>query len=154
MMDVLPTVTRLCGAALPAKPLDGIDIWPLLDGEKESIDRPPLLYFDNWDLQCARWMKWKLHIARHNTAAYTPAPAVGRHSYLLPKPELYNLDSDPDESYDVAAENAPVVAQIQQKIQEMLRTFPEPVQKAWAESKARPVDPTMPAGAYPRPGRQ
>ena len=74
MMDVVPTVAKLCGSALPAKPLDGIDIWPLLNGEKTSIDRDPLLYFDNWDLQCARMMNWKLHVARHNTGAYMPAP--------------------------------------------------------------------------------
>jgi arylsulfatase A len=150
MMDVFPTVTKLCGGALPPKPLDGIDIWPLLHGDKESIDRAPLLYFDNWDLQCARWMNWKLHIARHNTAAYTPAPPGGRHSYLLPKPELYNLENDPDESYDVAPENPQIVAQIQAKIGEMLKGFPEPVQKAYAEAQARKADPSTPTGAYPR----
>jgi arylsulfatase len=154
MMDVFPTVTRLCGAAMPAKPLDGIDIWPLLHGDKESIERAPLLYFDTWDLQCARWMNWKLHVARHNTAAYAPAPPGGRRSYMLPKPELYNLANDTDESYDVAAENPQIVAQIQGKIAEMLRGFPEPVQKAWAEAKAHEVNPNMPAGAYPSPKKQ
>jgi arylsulfatase len=154
MMDVFPTVARLCGAKSPEKPLDGIDIWPLLHGDKDSIDRAPLLYFDNWDLQCARWMNWKLHVARHNTAAYTPAPPGGRHSYLLPKPELYNLDSDPDESYDVAPENPQIVAQIQAKIDTMLGGFPEPVQKAWADAKARKVNPGMSTGAYPQPVRQ
>ncbi len=77
MLDIFPTVAKLCGGTLPAKPLDGIDIWPLLTGQQQSIERPPLLYFDNWDLQCARSMNWKLHIARHNTAAYTPAPPGG-----------------------------------------------------------------------------
>ena len=38
LMDVFPTVAGLCGAARPAKPLDGIDIWPLLDGEP-AVDR-------------------------------------------------------------------------------------------------------------------
>jgi len=104
MLDIFPTVAKLCGAALPPKPLDGIDIWPLLRGDTLSIEREPLLYFDGWDLQCARSMNWKLHLARHNTGAYMPSPAVGRRSYLLPKPELYNLSTDPDESYDVAAE--------------------------------------------------
>jgi arylsulfatase A len=151
MMDILPTVARLAGAPLPTKPVDGIDIWPLLRGETNSIDRPPLLYFDNWDLQCARWMNWKLHIARHNTAAYTPAPPVGRHSYLLPKPELYDLATDPDESYDVAAKYPDVVSQIRGKISEMLRSFPEPVQQAYAEATARHADQNTPAGAYPQP---
>jgi len=154
MMDIFPTVSRLCGAKLPPKPLDGIDIWPLLHGDKQSLDREPLLYFDNWDLQCARWMNWKLHIARHNTAAYTPAPPGGRHSYILPRPELYDLATDPDESYDVAAENPQIVAQVQQKIAAMIPGFPEPVQKAYADAKARKVNPNLPAGAYPSPVRQ
>ncbi|HYW42188.1 MAG TPA: sulfatase [Bryobacteraceae bacterium] len=154
MMDIFPTVTKLCGGALPSKPLDGIDIWPLLHGDRASIERPPLLYFDNWDLQCARWMDWKLHVARHNTAAYTPAPPGGRHSYLLPKPELYNLASDPDESYDVAPGNPEVVAQIQAKIGAMIQDFPEPVRQAYAEAKARAVNPSMPAGSYPQPVKQ
>jgi arylsulfatase len=152
MMDIFPTVTRVCGGAMPAKPLDGIDIWPLLHGDTESIERPPLLYFDNWDLQCARSMNWKLHIARHNTAAYTPAPPGGRHSYLLPKPELYNLAADPDESYDVAAENPQVVGRIQAQIAEMLKGFPEPVRQAYADAQARKTAPETPTGAYPRPG--
>ncbi|HEV1286902.1 MAG TPA: sulfatase [Bryobacteraceae bacterium] len=151
MMDIVPTVTKLCGSALPAKPLDGIDIWPLLHGDKSSIEREPLLYFDNWDLQCARMMHWKLHVARHNTGAYMPAPAIGRRSYPLPKPELYNLSNDPDESYDVAPENPQIVAQMQAKIAEMLRTFPEPVQKAWAEQMERKTNPATAVGAYPQP---
>ncbi len=151
MMDVVPTVAKLCGSALPSKPLDGIDIWPLLHGDRASIERDPLLYFDNWDLQCARWMNWKLHVARHNTGAYMPAPAGGRHSYLLPKPELYNLAVDPDESYDVASESPEIVAKIQAKIAEMLKTFPEPVQTAWKEQQERKANPSTPAGAYPQP---
>jgi arylsulfatase A len=151
MMDVFPTVSKLCGCAAPTKPLDGIDIWPMLSGQKPVIDRAPLLYFDNWDLQCARSMNWKLHIARHNTAAYSPAPAAGRHSYILPKPELYNLATDPEESYDVAPENPQVVSELQSKIAEMIKTFPEPVQKAYAEAQSRKVDPAMPTGAYARP---
>jgi arylsulfatase A len=151
MMDVFPTVARLCGSAMPSKPLDGIDIWPMLHGDSQSIERPPLLYFDNWDLQCARWMDWKLHIARHNSAAYSPAPPGGRRSYLLARPELYNLAADPDEGYDVAPENPRIVEEIQRRISEMIPSFPEPVQKAWAEAKSRPVNPSTATGAYPQP---
>jgi arylsulfatase len=151
MMDIFPTVAKLCGAAMPAKPLDGIDIWPLIHGDRQSIERAPLLYFDNWDLQCARWMNWKLHIARHNTAAYTPAPPGGRLSFLLPKPELYNLASDPDESYDVAPENPQVVAQIEARIAEAIEGFPEPVKKAYADAQARKANPDTPTGSYPQP---
>jgi len=151
MMDVFPTVARLTGASLPAKPLDGVDIWPLLAGEKESIDREILLYFDNWDLQCARWRNWKLHIARHNSAAYSPAPPGGRHNLLLPRAELYNLAEDPDESYDVAAENSAVVAEMERRIRRLISGFPAEVQQAYAEAQSRKADPATPTGAYPRP---
>jgi arylsulfatase A len=151
MLDILPTVSRVCAAALPSKPLDGIDIWPLISGQKASMDREVLLYFDNWNLQCARWMNWKLHIARHNTAAYAPPPPGGRLSFTLARPELYNLASDADESYDVAHENPQVVNEILRRIQSLLPSFPEQVQQAWAESQARKSSPDVPTGAYPRP---
>jgi len=151
MLDVFPTLTKLIGGSLPAKPLDGIDIWPILSGQQKSIEREALLYFDNWDLQCARWNSWKLHVARHNSGAYSPAPAGGRHNYVLPRPELYNLAADPQESYDVAPEHPEIVTEIQQRIEKLLAGFPASVQQAYAESKARKVDPATPTGARPRP---
>jgi len=150
LMDVFPTVTKLCGGKLPAAPLDGVDMWPLLAGGEHTKDRPPLLYFNNWDLQCARWKNWKLHVARHSTAAYAPAPPGGIHNFQLTHPELYDLDNDPDESYDVAPERPEVVATIQTQIAKLISTFPDPVQKAYADSKARPSNPNMPVGAWPR----
>jgi len=150
MMDVFPTVAHLCGASRPAKSLDGVDIWPLLSGQRDSIDREVLLYFDAWNLQCARWMNWKLHLARYNTAAYTPAPPEGRLNFTLAKPELYNLASDPDESYDVAPENPQIVAEIVHRIEGLLPGFPTEVQTAWAEAQARRSAATVPTGAYPR----
>jgi arylsulfatase A len=151
MMDIFPTVAKLCGGELPPKPLDGIDIYPMLSGAVESIERPPLLYFNLWDMQCARWMNWKLHIARHNTAAYAPAPPGGTHNYILPHPELYNLAKDPDESYDVAPEHPEIVEKMKAQITEMIKAFPDEVQKAYAESLGRKVNPQMPTGSYARP---
>jgi hypothetical protein len=110
-----------------------------------------LLYFDNWDLQCARWNGWKLQVARHNSSTYSAAPAGGRHNYILPRPELYNLAEDPEESYDVAPSHPEIVAQIQARIEKLLDGFPEPVKEAYAESKARRVDPATPIGARIRP---
>jgi arylsulfatase A len=151
MLDVFPTVAKLIGGTLPDKPLDGIDIWPLLTGAKKSIDRDALLYFDNWDLQCARWNEWKLHVARHNSSTYSAPPEGGRRNYVLPKPELYNLELDPQESYDVAPEHPEIVAKIRGRIEALIAGFPEPVKQAYAEAKARRVNPETPIGARPRP---
>jgi len=151
LMDIFPTVTGLCGGKLPGKPLDGLDIWPLLSGQKQQMDRDPLLYFHLYNLQCARWGNWKLHVARNDTTAYVPAPPGGVRNYVLPHPELYDLSNDPDESYDVAPQYPDIVAKMQAKIGEMITTFPEPVQRAWTDSKSRPADPSTPVGAWPRP---
>jgi arylsulfatase len=149
-VDILPTVARLCDAPLPAKPLDGIDIWPLLSGQKQQIEREALLYFDQWNLQCARWGKWKLHFARYNMIAQSAVPAGGRVNLVLPSPELYDLENDPDEGYDIAPENPKVVAEIQGRVERLLAGFPDEVKKAWAETRARRSAPNTPIGAVPR----
>ena len=147
-IDILPTLAKLTGAALPKLPLDGIDIWPLLSGEKQELDREALLYFDKWHVQCARWRRWKLHFARYNSDVYNPAPAGGRVNVPLKTPELYDLENDPDESYDIAPENPKVVAEIRGRVERLLAGFPEEVRKAYAETQARRAAST-PIGALP-----
>ena len=146
-MDIFPTLAGLTGAGLPAQ-MDGVDIFPLLSGQRESVDRDAFLYFDDWNLQCARAGRWKLHVARYNTAAWGPAPAGGRVNLPLPRPELYDLESDPGESYDVAADHADVVADIRSKMLAALPTFPAEVQNAWRDTMSQQVGPT-PGGALP-----
>jgi len=150
MMDIMPTVAKLCGVPLPKNPLDGIDIWPLITGQKEELEREAILYFDNINMQCARWGRWKLHVTRYNSMAYSPAPAGGRFNLPLRQPELYDLRIDPEEGYDVAPEHPDVVAQIRGRIERLMEGFPEEIRKAWAETKAKSVADTA-IGAVPRP---
>jgi arylsulfatase A len=147
-MDIMPTVTAFCSASLPPRPLDGVNIWPLMTGEREAVQRDAFLYFDSWDLQCARVGRWKLHVARHNTFPWSPEPAGGRLNLPLPKPELYDLDEDPEESYDVADDNPQIVADIRANIDALLPGFPAEVQTAWRETLSRQVWGTAP-GALP-----
>lgn len=149
-MDLMPTFARLAGATLPAKPLDGVDIWPLLSGQKKDHTREALLYFDNWDLQCVRLGNWKLHVGRYNSFIYGPPPVAGRFNLRLRPAELYNLATDPDESFDVAAKHPEVVRDLEARIARALPTFPEEVQKAWRDTEARQTAPGEP-GRLPRP---
>ena len=152
MMDLVPTVARLCDVPLPKNPLDGIDIWPLLSGQKPELEREALLYFDNVHLQCARWKQWKLHVARYNTFAYSPAPAAGRVNLPLTRPELYDLVADPDESYDAAPEHPDVVKDIQGRIDRLMEGFPAEIRQAYADTRAR-VNLEERVGALPRSGK-
>jgi len=149
MLDVTPTIAALCGAMLPNKPVDGLNVWKLWTGEVTQIEREPLLYFDNVHLQCARWGKWKLHVSRYNRKVYSPAPATGLRNLLLPNPELYDLDTDPDESYDIADLHPDVVRNILAKIETQMKTFPDAIAGDWAVTKTKKVSPT-PAGSLPR----
>jgi len=149
-LDIVPTVTRLCGARMPKKPVDGVDLWSALTGRAREIEREAVLYFDAWNIQCARWKYWKLHVARYNSPPYSAAPAGGRVNMALKNPELYNLALDPQESYDVAEQNPQVVSEIRGRIERLLVTFPSEVQEAWRETQARPVT-SRPAGAHPLP---
>jgi arylsulfatase len=150
VMDVLPTVAKLVGAT-PKNAVDGIDIWPLLGGARRELDREALLYFDNMDLQCARLGRWKLHVARHNNQVYNPAPVGGRLNLPLARPELYDVVSDVDESYDVAAENPAVVKDIQGRIDRLMEGMPQPVREAHQRNRAKGST-AVPAGAVNRAG--
>ncbi len=149
MMDILPTVAALTGAPLPNVPLDGLNIWPLLEGRGNEIEREALLMFDGWQMQAARWKQWKLQVSQWNSYPYSAAPAGGRVNLPLRPPELYDLTRDVDESYDVAARHPDVVKEIEGRINRLLQGFPAPVRQAWGEtlrSRTGPQD----AGRLPR----
>ena len=150
VMDMMPTIAKLCGAPQPKNPLDGVDIWPMLSGAKPEIEREALLYFDNVNLQCARLGKWKLHVARHNSAAFSPAPVGGRANLPLRAPELYDVTTDLQESYDVAPEHPQVVAEIRARIDRLMAGMPDAIQQAWRETQARKVN-NHPVGQHPQP---
>ncbi len=147
-MDILPTVARLSGAALPRAPLDGYNIWPLMTGEHPGDTRDAFLYFDSWNLQCARLGPWKLHLARYNVPPWIPLPANWRMNLPLVNPELYNLENDPAETTDMASSYPDVVASITARVQALLPTFPGTVQSAWQNTMSQaPV--YCPSGGWP-----
>ena len=146
--DLMPTVCHLTGAAKPGVTLDGVDLTGVFKGSARSLDRDPMLIFDGMDLQCARWGQWKLHLARRNHVIYSPAPQGG--TLTLPiRPELYDVATDVDESYDVAAEHPGVVASITASVNRIMEGMPEPVRQARAQVLAHAAT-TPPAGQVPQ----
>jgi len=78
-----------------------------------------------------------LHVSRYNNVTYSPAPAGGRVNLPI-HPELYDVVSDPDESFDVAAEHPEVVKDLQARIERLMADFPIEAREAYAQTKARP----------------
>ena len=96
MLDLFPTVAALAGAALPAdRPIDGIDLRKALMAN-EPVPREAFFYYRGQQLFAVRSGRWKAHLSTQG-AYGDPAPV--RHD----PPQLYDLDVDPGERFDVAA---------------------------------------------------
>lgn len=155
-LDVLPTLARLCELSSSAKPLDGIDISPTLRGAAGAVPLRTLLYFTPFtsggaDLHCARKGAWKLRFAQNTGEIYINDYTAGHESYWLARPELYNLDRDPGESYDVAAEHPDCVHEILDDVRTQMTEMPDQVRTAFAQLQSRVALPSTPTGAAPRP---
>jgi arylsulfatase A-like enzyme len=104
-MDLFTTCSNLAGAKIPDdRPIDGIDILPLLTGSG-TVKRDGYFYYRGTQLFAARLGNWKAH--------YYTQPGYG-----TPKPEahdpplLFDVHIDPGENVNVAARHPEVLAEI------------------------------------------
>lgn len=125
-IDVLPTIAKLTGAKLPEKKIDGLDIWPLLVGEKgaKSPHEALFFYYRQNELQGMRSGKWKLIFPHHCTSIELPGSVrgqdgqPGKYANRITDLELYDLDADPGEHYSLTAQHPEVVDRLQKMAQE------------------------------------
>ena len=118
-IDVLPTLAALAGAPLPALPIDGRDIGPLLRGDPGARSPHDALffYYDDDQLQAMRAGRWKLlfpHTARTMSGQKPGHGGVpGKYRPLPVGLELYDLRADIGETRNLAAERPEVVRDLQ-----------------------------------------
>ncbi len=156
-MDLLPTISKFARTAAPKdRVMDGYDIAPLLTNPESSgtwehgsvpassdgtgtyrgqitlkLARPleVFCYYRGTELFAARLGSWKAH--------FITQPAYG-----APKPEphdpplLFNLEADPGESFDVAAEHADVIEKIKAAVEKHKATV-KPVKNQLVETVAK-----------------
>jgi len=117
-IDVLPTVARLAGAALPPRTIDGLDVWPILRGDRGATNPHPayFIYYNQGDLLAVRSGDWKLFFPHTSqTLAGRPGGANGiaaRYQQLPVGTELYHLRRDPGETRNVIGEHPEVAARL------------------------------------------
>jgi arylsulfatase A len=117
-MDLLPTLARLAGATLPTdRILDGHDLWPLLSGADDAVSPyERFFYYRSGELQAVRSGKWKLHVPHRYPSmvgAEVGADGMpGRYAQGEIGVALYDLEADPGERLDVAAEHPDVVERL------------------------------------------
>ena len=117
-IDLLPTIARITGAALPERPIDGRDVWPLLAGTPgaKNPHEGYAFYYNGDQLQSVisgdgRWKQIYPH------GYNTPQPANGgkrgkNTPVKIDRAALYDLVTDPAEARDVSAANPEVVKQL------------------------------------------
>ncbi len=124
-IDLLPTIAKLTGAALPPKPIDGKNIWPLLAGEAGAVSPHESLffYYGNNELQGMRSGKWKLifpHSCRSVEGVTLGADGkMGVYGQRKTGLELYDLSMDIGEKTDLAARHPEVVMKLQRMAEAM-----------------------------------
>lgn len=132
-IDVMPTLLSLAGVASPAdRPLDGVDLSPLLLSQKPLADRP--LYWASLGnngarAEAMRQGPWKLVVSH---------PRARKGTFENEKVELYRLDRDPSEKQDLANQHPDQAAAMLKQ----LKTWYADTQKAatpqpggWLEEK-------------------
>jgi arylsulfatase A len=115
-MDLLPTVARLAGTNAPAdRIIDGKDIWPLISGQPGAKSPHPAYYY-YWDrgLEAVRAGRWKLHFAHDYRKLSVPGGngKPGRYVTGRIAGALYDLEKDPGEANDLAAQYPAEVARL------------------------------------------
>lgn len=106
-MDLLPTFCSFAGAKIPSdRTLDGYDLTSLLTGKTDKSPRNTVYYWRSEELYAIRQGPWKAHFITEGCYGIGPKREV--HD----TPELYNLEHDPSEKYNVANLHPGIVSQL------------------------------------------
>ncbi len=127
-IDLFPTVAKLIGAKLPAHPIDGKDIWPLMSGApgaKSPHDGDDALWcFYGRELRAVRDPQFKLvfpHDYRSLQGEQGGQDGMSANmKQVKTEKVLYDLKSDAGETTDVSAKHPDVVARLE-KVAEAAR---------------------------------
>jgi len=119
-IDLLPTLARLIGADLPRHTIDGLDIWPLLAGQRGAKNPHDayFFYYENNQLQAVLSGNWKLQLPHtYRTLGGKPGGRDGKpapyEQRKIEKAELYDLAHDIGETADLAAQHPDIVQRLE-----------------------------------------
>jgi arylsulfatase len=117
-IDLFPTIARLVGAELPAHKIDGLDVWPIIIGQRGATNPHAayFFYYNQGELQALRSGDWKLHLPHTSrTLGGKPGGKGGEPTAYQPLKvglELYDLKRDPSETTNVAEQQPEVVKRL------------------------------------------
>ena len=109
-MDLFPTLCGWAGASIPTdRIMDGVDMSGLLFDTGPDL-RQTMIYYYGSDFFAFRQGDYKAHFVTHT--GYGKDPAVPHDP-----PLLFNLEKDPGERFNVAAEHPDIIANIRKEVE-------------------------------------
>lgn len=120
-IDLVPTVRAALGVPVDDPPVDGRSVLAALEGKERLTPRPIYHWYDGpkgtQQLQTVREGRWKLHLPHGYRTMAGREPGAdgkpGQYDYSVSIGlALFDLEADPAESKDVAAEHPEVVARL------------------------------------------
>jgi uncharacterized sulfatase len=116
-LDLLPTFAKLAGGQAPKdRVIDGYDLSEALRGKAPS-PRDTLFYYGGLMLSAVRHGAYKAYFV-----VPTSTDGRGGSGPANTEPQLYNLDQDPSEKYDLAAQHPEIVAELRRIAEAHKRT--------------------------------
>ncbi len=110
-LDLINTFAALSGTKAPTdRTMDGYDLSSILKGTATKSPRQEFYYWTRAKLHAVRFGKWKMHIEQQEPLTYWK-------KVILEEPELYNVESDISEKYNIAAEKSEIVAKLKAMLQ-------------------------------------
>jgi arylsulfatase A-like enzyme len=123
-MDLAPTLVRAAGGEFPhERPFDGVDLLPYLNGENTGVPHS-LLCWEN-----RAWLgprgKQRPIVGQHNQAIrkgkWKAVRLAGDSDW-----QLFDLENDPGEQHDMAAEHPPIVTELDREFVRWRKAMPDP----------------------------
>jgi arylsulfatase len=123
-MDILPTLAALAGAAPPKdRVIDGNDVSTVWHDEPGAASPTQTYSYYLWTyLQAVRSGKWKLHVPRLARPPWLGRLVLANHvapeDYVeILRPLLFDLETDPGERNDLAAQHPEVVERLMRLVE-------------------------------------
>lgn len=113
-IDLLPTLAKLAGTPMPPLAIDGRDLWPVISRARAAAPHDALYFYWGNELHAIRSGKWKLHVPHPYQSLETPGNDGTPGKYVRRQLELslFDLERDPAEATNVAAQNPTIVSRL------------------------------------------